>query len=313
VVSSAAYDSNGTLYLAWFDTATSTLEFAQRSSSGTWSTPQQVDPEAGVGQNLSLAIDPAGQPAIAYYDAEDAELRYAYYNGNFWVIQTADTHGGADPSLAYNANGMPAISYYNNKHADLLLAVLKHSSWEITTVDSTKSVGQDSSLALDPATGEFGIAYLDGGNGSYKYAAQTSRGWSVQTVDNTTPGGGGAISLAFNHSNLPAFSYFDAFNAHLKFAQMNSKGKWAVATVVTRGSQGQYTSLSFTRRGAADILYYDKRSNAVFAAVGSIGSFTESEMDDDGGLYLSVAYNPLGGDTLVFYNPSDSGLDVEDI
>ena len=257
--------------------------------------------------------NPSNEPSIAYYDAQDAELRYAQYNGSSWVTETVDTHGGIwIHRWAFASSGLPAISYYNNRSEDLRFAVMKRSVWDIATIDSTKNVGQDSSLALDPATGRFGIAYQNTGRGTFSYANQTSRGWNLQTVDSTTRDSGGGISLAFNHSDQPAFSYFDAYNGDLKFAQLNSNGKWEFATVASKGVQGVYTSLSFLNHGAADILYFDRKSDAVFSAVGSIGAFTLSDVADDAGQYLSVAYNPLGGETLVFYNPADNGLDIED-
>lgn len=313
IFSSAAYSPDGTLHLAWYDTSHQVLDYATRSAGGTWSSVQQVDPEAGTGQYLSLAIDPSGNTGIAYYDAQDGQLRYAYNSGSGWSIQIVDTKtAGLYPSLAYTPAGTPAISYYYSRSSDLRFATFSKQAWQVSTVDSTGNVGRSSSLAQNPGTGLWSIAYEDTGHGTFKYAAQSSSGWTPQTIDSTTRGGGGSISLAFDHSNRPAFSYYDAYNADLKFAHYGSNRKWSVATVASRGTQGNYTNLSFTSRGSADILYYSKTSNSIFAAVGDIGSFTLSSVASDAGQYLVAATNPNGGRTLVFYSPVANGLDFEE-
>jgi hypothetical protein len=75
----------------------------------------------------SLAFDPAdGHPAIAFYegttggmtlDWEAQMLRFAWFNGETWQMQTVDYAGdvGLCPSLAFNeyGNGWPAIAYFD--------------------------------------------------------------------------------------------------------------------------------------------------------------------------------------------------------
>ena len=310
-LSSAAYGSDGTLYLAWFDQQTHTLEFAHRSSAGAWSSIQQVDPQAGTGQEMSLAVGPNNTVAIAYYDAADVQLRYAALSGSSWSIQNVDTSAGAgvDPALAFTSDGHPAISYYNKKSQHLFFATTRRGKWSTTLVDSSANVGQYSSLAYNAATGYFGIAYDDSSHGYFKYAAQTAGSWAVSIADKSTKAGGNGISLAFNHSNLPAFSYFDAYNADLKFAQLGSHGLWSVTDIASRKTQGLYTHLTFLRHGAPDILYYNQSSNAIFCALQSGPSWTLTDTLNDAGDYLTVADNPLGGQTLIFYNGSNLSID----
>jgi len=69
----------------------------------------------------SLAMDPLGQPHIAYYDATNANLRYARYNLTAWFTETVATAGdvGRYASLALDATGQPHIAYYDLTNHEL--------------------------------------------------------------------------------------------------------------------------------------------------------------------------------------------------
>ncbi len=49
-----------------------------------------VDSLSGVGQYASLALDKSYYPHISYYDAVHGTLKYAFYTGSNWQIQTVD-------------------------------------------------------------------------------------------------------------------------------------------------------------------------------------------------------------------------------
>ena len=63
--------------------------------------------------NVSLAVDPEGDPALTYYDSTAGELRYAARSDGTWSIETVDADGdvGRYSSLAFDASGAPHISY----------------------------------------------------------------------------------------------------------------------------------------------------------------------------------------------------------
>ena len=100
-----------TLYVAYYDPVANDLKFDTRSASGTWASPQTIDSTLDAGQYVSLALDASGLPAVAYYDANAARLKYAHYNGSTWSIQTVDNtrRTGSYPSLAFS-NGVPSIT-----------------------------------------------------------------------------------------------------------------------------------------------------------------------------------------------------------
>ncbi|MBW2523093.1 MAG: hypothetical protein JRI23_02905 [Deltaproteobacteria bacterium] len=74
----------------------------------------QTEPGDDVGLWTSLAIDPAGNPAVAYYDATHRALRYAHQQEGSWQVAVVDQRDSADigryAKLLF-VGGLPVISY----------------------------------------------------------------------------------------------------------------------------------------------------------------------------------------------------------
>ena len=131
---------------------------------GRWTTTV-VDGAGDTGLHPSLAIDPnSGHPAIAYYDADADDLRFAKWNGNSWDLTTIDSEDdtGLYPSLAFDpGDGNPVIAYYNATDGDLKLAWHDGAGWQDQVVDSDGDVGKTPSLAFNEfGTGFPSIAYF---------------------------------------------------------------------------------------------------------------------------------------------------------
>ena len=77
-----------------------------------------TDAGEDVGLYTSIALNPAGNPGVSYYDATNGDLKYAYYDGALWNVTTVDTGlgFGADvgmyTSLTLAADGAPGIAYF---------------------------------------------------------------------------------------------------------------------------------------------------------------------------------------------------------
>jgi len=73
-----------------------------------------ADPGPEVGRYASLALDDAsGHPRVAYFDTDNADLKYAAYDGSSWQVQTVESDGdvGRFASLALKPDGTPVIAY----------------------------------------------------------------------------------------------------------------------------------------------------------------------------------------------------------
>jgi hypothetical protein len=83
-----------------------------------------VESGEGVGSYSSLALDSADLPHVTYFDATNADLKYARHDGSGWRVETIDAAGGVGlySSLALDAAGQPHVSYSADVTADLKYA-----------------------------------------------------------------------------------------------------------------------------------------------------------------------------------------------
>jgi subtilisin family serine protease len=304
------FDDDGVLNYAWYNADDHHLRFATRNTNGTWSSIRVVDGGTDVGHYVSMAITSTGKPAMAYYDSFNADLKYAEWNGSSWNVQTVDSgrSTGLYPSLAFDQWDDPIITYYYKTSGDLRLATDDGTGWRVSAIDTTQDSGRYASFAYSN-TGQMSVAYENTTTGQFKFASYGSNRWNIQTVDSRTRIGGGFISLAYDSGNRPNMSYYDAYNADLKFAHSTGSA-WQTETVASSLSQGLYTNL-YMDGTTADILYYNKSTDAVFRAVGAIGSWDVGPVVTDGGRH--VFYTRFGRSQRFFtyYREGSDDLLVE--
>ena len=277
---------------------------------------QEIE-DGGVGAYCSLALDSTGKPAISYYDATNADLKYARWNGTSWDIGTVDSAGnvGQYTSLAFDSSGNPAISYHDATKDDLKYAHWNGTSWigaddsslVPDTVDSAGWVGSYTSLAFD-GSGNPAISYYDATNGDLKYAYWRCCQWYTETVDSAGDVGS-YTSLALDRSGNPAISYHDATKGDLKYAQR--KGiTWDVETVDSAGWVGSYTSLALDSSGNPAISYYDATKGDLKYARWNGTSWEKKTVDSGGdvGWYTSLAFDRSGNPAVSYYDATNDYL-----
>lgn len=162
-----AMSSDNIPYVSFVDAATGTLKLAHLTLGGTWSV-ESVDgsPTARALWYTSLAFDPAGRPAIAYFgDASSGtlHLKYAVKTAGGWLKErVADLPTGSAQhcSLAFDSDGNPWIAYFDGGASSLACARKIDGAWTHEVVDPTNMAGYRPCIRID-ASGNPAIAYVD--------------------------------------------------------------------------------------------------------------------------------------------------------
>jgi hypothetical protein len=248
-------------------------------------------PGSGPAWDTSLAVDAAGQPAVAWYDPVDHDLEVARFDGSAWTVDTVDAAGdvGAFASLAADARGRLLVAYHDEGNGDLRLARFDGSAWTLETVDAQGDVGEWASLALDPA-GLPTIAHHDGGNGDLRLARFDGSAWTLETVD--AQGDVGLYpSLALDATGNPWVSYFDQTLRRLRLAHLDGAtwrfetvtGGWPGGESSLRLDAGGQPAIAFTAWGPGQGVRLARRQGPGFAV---------EEVDPDGTAYVSLGLAP---------------------
>ncbi|MGC8894992.1 MAG: hypothetical protein ACP5QG_09140 [candidate division WOR-3 bacterium] len=251
-----ALDSQDWPHIAYCDMNTYSVKYARWTGSG-WQT-QRVDTIGSAsGGYVSIDLNSQDRPCISYanwIDGANGDLKYAYWNGSSWIIQTADTQGNTLwTSLALNSQDRPCIAYSDNGYSIIQYAYWNGSAWVLQQVDV---LGLFTSLALDFQDRPH-ISYYRIGSRDLKYAYWNGSSWQLQTVD-TAGSVGMWTSIAIDSQNRPHISYYDSSAAKrdLKYAYWNGSA-WQIQTVDTTGDVGRYTSLALDSQDWPHIAYYD--------------------------------------------------------
>ncbi|HEV8290511.1 MAG TPA: S8 family serine peptidase [Tepidisphaeraceae bacterium] len=308
-VNDIAVDSGGRLHLVFYDTHSHNLEYVTRSASGIWSDVKVVDKSATSVPYVSLALDHKGQPGIAYYDANNADLKYAHLSGATFSVTRIDARGavGEFPSLAFSSANKPAISYYSRSGGNLKLAMMGKTKWSVSTIDSAGNVGRYTSLAFNAKTGGWGIGYLNATTGMLRYAARSKTGALTFANIEKIGSGGGYISLAVDSKGRPAMSYFVSNVQDLHYARFDGR-KWNKQVVASSGSVGQYSNLVLDSSGGANIFFYNQTTNAPMLATLRSKSWSLSSIARGGGTFLSAASGPGSSKTFVYRDSATGTL-----
>ena len=232
-----------------------------------------------VGQYNSLALDAAGHPVIAYYDADKGNLKLLHcddpgcagdQSGNIRVLDTAGDVG-LYASLALDAAGNPVVSYHDSSSGDLkLLHCIDPKCMGAVSANISvpvpKAFAWYTSLRLD-AAGHPVISYQDSANGVLKLlhcddprcAGDESRNIAVPDRSASV---GAYNSLALDAAGNPVISYYDAANGDLKLLYCDDPRcagdqSGNIQILDGAGDVGLYSSLVLDAAGNPVVGYYD--------------------------------------------------------
>jgi hypothetical protein len=218
--------------------------------------------------DTSIQLDSEGHPRISYYregyaDHRNAKyLKYAYFDGKTWYIQTVDHRAGTGrwSSTGLDRADRPYVSYSVATTGNLELAYLNQSKWEHAVADSRSSKSKsymdcDSSLAI-AAGGEPHIAYINATVRTVNYAWREGVTWHREAIDSLVSTGSDAdrVSLKLDRNAHPHVVYYDSGSGALKYATRDDQG-WHTEAI-DNGDAGEYPSLSLDENDQPYVAYY---------------------------------------------------------
>ena len=138
------------------------------------------------GTYISLALDSNNHPHISFVDMDEYNLKYGYWNGTAWQIETVDYEykAGVQSSITLDSKNRPHISYINSE-TSIKYAHFDGITWQIEIVDSDG--GLDTSIALDSFDRPhicFGVRYPNSTTemrSTLKYASYNGSTWNKKT------------------------------------------------------------------------------------------------------------------------------------
>ncbi len=184
-----------------------------------------VDSGEDIGNYISLAYDPLGNPALGYTDDGNDRIKFAHWNGASWDIEDVDE--GFQVHLAYDpTDGYPSLTYGDG---DLRFAHWNGASWDIEVV--VEKGGTSHSFAYDPNTNVPTMSFVQK-EGKGKWAVKAlkfarynpgSQSWDIEVVDDLNSPS--YNSLAYDLDGNPAIAYSGTLTGEwrdmLKYAHWN--------------------------------------------------------------------------------------------
>ncbi len=118
--------NNGQWSVAYENTTDGRFRFAEQIPDSTWTT-QTIDATLGGGGFISLDYLPDGSAGVSYYDAHNADLKFATRSAGTWTPQVvaAKRSQGLYTSLLVDQAGQVNIFYFN-KTSDSLVRALRN-------------------------------------------------------------------------------------------------------------------------------------------------------------------------------------------
>ncbi len=283
-------------------TPSENLMYARRSG-GIWSLVV-VDSSTAVGQYCSLALDTAGNPHIAYFDAASQALRYATSVAGAWTLEVVDNSAnvGLHTSMVLDDADQPHVAYQNRSDFGLRYASKSNGLWTIENVVSQNTTpalavsAVQTSLDLD-SNGNAHIVFRNELSGKSMYSRNTSGTWTTGIA--TAQGQefhGSFHSIRIAPNDVPTMSYFDVVLGELRLATFG--GIWWVAELVT--PNGLWTSLAIDDLGHSHVSFHAPAQSVVKYAV-------KSDITSDTGvpapgarIALGATPNPMRVSTTLF-------------
>lgn len=225
-----------------------------------------MDSAADVGYYLSLALDSADHPHIAYFDTTNRHLKYASSTGSTWVTETVDSSNsvGYYASLVIDESDQPCIAYVDSPYQDVKYAKWNGVSWTIESahfiyIGFMFHVGS-LSVALDSA-GNPHVSFYDTMYDGVFYGSSDGSSWDVAPME-CDGAVGGDTSIAADSSGHPHIAYRDFAHQTIKYTSWDG-ANWVTETACSYTDWTGGPSLVLDGSANPHIAYHDAGSGVV--------------------------------------------------
>lgn len=271
-----------------------------------------------VGQFTSIALDASGNPAIAYYAQQTADVKLATRDDSgAWTLQTVDSAGsvGRGTSLAFTPQGAPVITYFDNTNGALKSAEKANGTWTFQVVASGTTLAGVTSLAVEP-DGTRTVAWITTA-GALMVASSSGASWSVVPLATKASG---LVSLALDGSGEPAIAFgrapVVAWQNEMWYVAREG-GVWTAPVKIESGGRfGAYASLRFTSAGLPIIAYSDMSSSSMNGWTAKLAEFDGTGWTNrslaahgvDSGYFLALTLDANDCPGITYWRHTTGGL-----
>lgn len=218
------------------------------------------------GQGLSLALDLAGHPWIAYRNDTREAAEVAWFGGGAWRIEIVDENGNAGywPSIAADPGGRMGLAYQEGSQGELRYArSLGAGTWQQVTVDTGAGsvVGARTALRIQAGRNQDlflavpRILYLDESDYSLRYATATS-GVVEWAFERPAPGvfAGSDSCMDVADDGTVWIAFMDNSGLDLRVGRRGASG-WRSWLVESAGATGFAPSCRLDSQGRLHVAY----------------------------------------------------------
>lgn len=327
-----AIDSSDNLYIAYYDSLTTSLIYGYKTG-GIWHKEVWV-----YGREPAMVLTLSGYPAIAYQT--DTSISYKYFTGTTWDVSTVYNDpattghpGGVAVQLPNNDPSQPLISFIDDE-GSVRLAYMgemetvcpgRTSGYDYTCdkIDDYSTYRSFTSLITDTSNPSYNLSdlvYIDEATGELRYRFESTPGdWGSQAVDYST--NAGLSSSLVVDANGPEIAYFDRDATAFKFTAINDStpggcsdyglNTWFQCQGFDHAVVGSSVSLANGGYdGFSHIAYYDQDHQGPLR-YGSLNPGWSSVVVDDSsadiGRYASIALNPASSRMAIAYMDYTNG------
>jgi len=307
---------NGRLHASYYrsnsDDGGKNLAYATRPSSttGSW-TYVTVDGGSQVGSYSSISLERNGNPHIAYYESEFANLKHAWYDSTLasWQTEVVDNIGtvGLYTSVAMDtATGAVNILYHDATKPGLKWAHKPVGGlWSFSYVDTNGTSGLYASAIF---SGVLEVAYYDLLFGSLRYARQSGTSWTIENVD--TPGDVGRFAAMSRIGSRRIIAYYDVTNQQLKVAESTGPNAWTKTVIDNVGNPGEGLSIAVGSARRPAITYYVEATQDLKYAERYSGTWLYDTVATGGdvGRYSALTLDDSNLPALLYYDGTQGKL-----